>query len=58
MDPLNYIAHFTNVSMRFTTNGGLFWAAYYGACIYLKKILIEICRKLFLVVPEAHSFTH
>jgi hypothetical protein len=25
------IAHFTNVSMRFTTSGGLFRAAYYGA---------------------------
>jgi hypothetical protein len=24
-----YIAHFTNVSMRFTTSGGLFRAAYY-----------------------------
>jgi hypothetical protein len=27
----SYIAHFTNVSMRFTTSGGLFRAAYYGA---------------------------
>jgi hypothetical protein len=27
----SYIAHFTNVSMRFTTRGGLFRAAYYGA---------------------------
>jgi hypothetical protein len=26
----SYIAHFTNVSMRFTTSGGLFRAAYYG----------------------------
>jgi hypothetical protein len=26
-----YIAHFTNVSMRFTTSEGLFRAAYYGA---------------------------
>jgi hypothetical protein len=32
MDPLiHYIAHFTNVSMHFTTSGGLFQAAYYGA---------------------------
>jgi hypothetical protein len=27
----SYIAHFTNVSMHFTTSGGLFRAAYYGA---------------------------
>jgi uncharacterized protein (AIM24 family) len=27
----SYIAHSTNVSMRFTTSGGLFRAAYYGA---------------------------
>jgi hypothetical protein len=27
----SYIAHFTNVSMCFTTSGGLFQAAYYGA---------------------------
>jgi hypothetical protein len=25
----SYIAHFTNVSMRFTTSGGLLRAAYY-----------------------------
>jgi hypothetical protein len=30
-DGLTCIAHFTNVSMRFTTSGGLFWAAHYGA---------------------------
>jgi hypothetical protein len=27
----SYIAHFTNVPMRFTISGGLFRAAYYGA---------------------------
>jgi DNA-binding transcriptional regulator of glucitol operon len=27
----SYIAHFTNASMRFTTSGGLFRAAYNGA---------------------------
>jgi hypothetical protein len=26
----SYIAHFTNVPMRFTISGGLFRAAYYG----------------------------
>jgi hypothetical protein len=27
----SYIAHFTNVQMRFTISGGLFRAGYYGA---------------------------
>jgi hypothetical protein len=27
----SYIAHFTNVPMRFTSGGGLFRAVYYGA---------------------------
>jgi hypothetical protein len=28
---VSYIAYFTNVSMRFTTSGGLFRAVYYCA---------------------------
>jgi hypothetical protein len=43
----SYIAHFTNVSMRFTTSGGLFRAAYYHSYHgYMATLLSRIIKEL------------
>jgi hypothetical protein len=46
----SYVAHFTNVSMRFTTSGGLFRAAYYGALVAEQLTIIITHPKLEALV--------